>query len=125
MAAQQQNHFTLWDTGRQRLELAFDQGPIVSDAGLVAVRVLDRSLGILSGLAARLPDPRAPLFIQHSAERLLIQQVYQYLAGYPDCNDADDLRQDALFQILAEVTPADEQPLASGSTLARFQYAYT
>jgi hypothetical protein len=30
-----------------------------------------------------------------------------------------------LFQILAEVTPEAETPLASGSTLARFAYAYT
>src|SRR5262249_40324675 len=30
-----------------------------------------------------------------------------------------------LFQILADVHPDAEQPLASGSTLARFQYAYT
>lgn len=125
MSEQQQDHFTLWDVGRQRLEVAFDQGPIVADAGLVAVRALDRSLGILAELAQRLPDPRSPLFVQHSAQRLLIQQVYQILAGYPDCNDADDLRQDALFQILAEASPSGEQPLASGSTLARFQYAYT
>jgi hypothetical protein len=125
MSEQQQRHFTLWDVGRQRLEVVFDQGSLVADAGLVAVRALDRSLGILTGLAERLPDPRSPLFVRHSAERLLTQQVYQILAGYPDCNDADDLRQDALFQILAEVTPTGEQPLASGSTLARFQYAYT
>lgn len=124
-AQQQQHHFTLWEVGRQRLEVTFDQGPLVADAGLLAIRALDRSLGILAGLAERLPDPRSPLFVQHPKERLLIQQVYQYLAGYPDCNDADDLRHDALFQILAEVTPTDEQALACGSTLARFQYAYT
>lgn len=125
MSEQQQRHFTLWDVGRQRLEVTFDRVSLVADAGLLTVRALDRSLGILTGLAQRLPDPRSPLFIQHSAERLLTQQVYQILAGYPDCNDGDALRQDALFQILAEVTPAGERPLASGSTLARFQYAYT
>jgi len=125
MSEQQHDHCTLWDVGRQRLEVAFDQGPVVADAGLVAVRALDRSLGILAELAQRLPDPRSALFVQHSTQRLLTQQVYQILGGYPDCNDADDLRQDALFQILAEVTPSGEQPLASGSTLARFQYAYT
>jgi hypothetical protein len=125
MCDQQQTHFTLWDIGRQRLEITFEQGPIVSDAGLLAVRALERPLGILAELAATLPDPRAPQFVRHSTERLLTQQVYQVLAGYPDCNDADTLRQDALFQILAEVTPDGEQPLACGSTLARFQYAYT
>lgn len=125
MSAQQQTHFTLWNLGPQQLEVTFNEGPIVADAGLVAVRALDRSLGILADLADRLPDPRNPLFVRHSTERLLAQQVYQLLAGYPDCNDADELRDDALFQILADVTPDGEEPLASGSTLARFQYAYT
>jgi hypothetical protein len=35
------------------------------------------------------------------------------------------LRDDPLFQILADVSPDAGHPLASGSTLARFQYAYT
>jgi hypothetical protein len=125
MCDQQQTHFTLWTIGRQPLAVIFDQGPIVSDAGLVALRALERPLGILADLASRLPDPRAPQFVRHSTERLLTQQVYQVLAGCSDCNDADRLRHDALFQILAEVTPDGEQPLASGSTLARFHYAYT
>jgi hypothetical protein len=125
MSEQAQTHFSLWPVGRQQLELTFDQGPLVSDAGLLAVRALDRSLGILADLATRLPDPRSPDFIRHSTGRLLVQQVYQILAGYPDCNDADSLRHDALFQILAEQAPNGEQPLAGASTLSRFQYAYT
>jgi hypothetical protein len=35
------------------------------------------------------------------------------------------LRHDPLFQILADVSPDADQPLASPSTLARFQYAFT
>src|SRR5947209_1076337 len=125
MCDQQQTHFTLWDIGRQRLEITFEPGPIVSDAGLLSVRALEKPLGILADLAQRLPDPRAPQFIHHSAEALLTQQVYQILAGYPDGNDAQVLRDDPLFQILADISPDAEQPLASGSTLTRFQYAYT
>src|SRR5205823_5693041 len=67
----------------------------------------------------------SPKFIHHSAEAILTQEVYQLLAGYPDHNDAQELRDDPLFQILADVAPDAERPLASGSTLARFQYAYT
>ncbi len=40
------------------------------------------------------------------------QAVYQILAGYPDCNDAHPLRNDPLFQILAEVAPDADHPLA-------------
>src|SRR6185436_2996013 len=35
----------------QQLEVPFHEGPIVADAGLVAVRALDRSLGVLADLA--------------------------------------------------------------------------
>ena len=43
----------------------------------------------LADLARRLPDPRAQRFVTHSAEEVLTQQVYQILADYADCNDAD------------------------------------
>jgi hypothetical protein len=118
-------HFTLWSLGSQQLHVTFDGGRIVSDAGLLAVRALEKPLGVIAGLAQRLPDPRSPKYIEHSAEALLTQEVYQILAGYPDCNDAHELRHDPLFQILADVSPDADNPLASGSTLARFQYAYT
>jgi hypothetical protein len=116
---------TFSDLHRQPVEVSFDAPAIVSDTGLLTLRDLDRQLGYLADLARRLPDPRAQDFITHTKEQLLTQQVYQILAGYSDCNDADDCRHDPLFQILADVAPDPERPLASGSTLARFQYAFT
>jgi hypothetical protein len=118
-------HLTLDNLGSQQLLLDFRGGQIVTDTGLLAVRALEKPLRVIAGLAERLPDPRAKKFIHHSAEALLTQEVDQILAGYPDCNDAQPLRQDPLFQILAEVAPDPDRPLASGSTLARFHYAYT
>ncbi len=125
MAPEPNQHFTLWKIGSQELHLAFDGGQVVGDAGLLAVRALEKPLHIIAELAQRLPDPRAPQYIQHSAEAILTQEIYQILAGYPDCNDAQQLRADPLFQILADVAPDAAQPLASPSTLARFQYAFT
>lgn len=125
MAAQGTDQFTLWNLGPQQLLVAFQGGRLVTDAGLLAVRALERPLRVLADLAPLLPDPRSPQFVRHSVEALLTQEVYAVLAGYPDSNDADELRDDALFQILADVSPDAEQPLASGSTLARFQDAYT
>jgi len=115
----------LWTIGAQAVTVDFQGGRIVTDAGLLALRQLDKQLGVVAGLAERLPDPRAQKFVTHTRERLLVQEVYQILAGYEDCNDAQDLRRDPLFQILADLAPDDAQPLASGSTLARFQQAYT
>jgi hypothetical protein len=82
-------------------------------------------LGVLRDLAERLPDPRAQRFVTHSREAILTQQVYQILAGYADGNDAQQLRVDPLFQTLADVSPTENQPLAGGSTLNRFQHAFT
>jgi hypothetical protein len=125
MAQQPAQHLTLWNVGSQQLHVTFAGGRIVSDAGLLAVRAVERPLRVIAALAERLPDPRAPRFIEHTAEAILTQAVYQILAGYPDFTDAHALRQDPLFQILAEVAPDADHPLASPSTLARFQYAYT
>jgi hypothetical protein len=125
MTTQGTDHFTLWNLGPQQLLVDFQGGRLVADAGLLAVRALERPLRVLADLAPLLPDPRSPKFVRHSVEALLTQEVYALLAGYPDSNDADELRDNALFQILADVHPDTAQPLACGSTLARFQYAYT
>ena len=125
MAAESTDHLNLWKLGPQQLRVDFDAGDIVADAGLLAVRALERPLRVIADLAPLLPDPRSPLYVRHSVEAILTQEVYSLLAGYPDHNDADQLRDDLLFQVLADVNPDLDQPLASGSTLARFQYAYT
>src|SRR5947209_1427833 len=125
MTHDRETHFTLWDVGPQQVQVTFEGGCLVADAGLLAVRALERPLRVVADLAQRLPDPRAPKFIRHSTEAILLQEVYQVLAGYPDFNDSRERRLDPLFQILADVSPRAQQPLASGSTLARFQYAFT
>ena len=115
------SQLTFWELGRQTVTVDFSGGAVVSDAGLLAIRRLDRRLGVLAGAARCLPDPRAQLF----TERLLTQRVYQILGGYFDGNDAQELRRDPLFQTLCDVSPNKDRPLASGSTVNRFQHAHT
>src|SRR6516225_5947503 len=98
-------HFSLTGLHRQPVAVAFDAPPIVSDTGLLSVRSLDNRLGYLADLARRFPDPRSQPFVTHSAEEILAQLVYQILADYADCNDADQLRSDPLFQVLAGADP--------------------
>jgi Transposase DDE domain group 1 len=98
---------------------------VVTDTGLLPIRLLDKELGVLATLAQRLPDPRAQKLVTHSREALLTQEVYQILAGYADGNDAQVVRQDPLFQTLVDVNPDSERLLASGSTVNRFHHAYT
>jgi hypothetical protein len=117
---------TFWKIQKQQVTVDFQGGEIVTDAGLLPVRQFERALGVIAELARRWPDPRSQKFVTHRVEEVLTQQVYQILAGYADCNDANSLRADALFKTLLDISPDDQQhTLASGSTLARFQYAYT
>jgi hypothetical protein len=104
----------------------FDGGQIVTDAGLLPLRQFERDLGVISELAERWPDPRAQDAVTYSSEDVLAQLIYQILAGYADANDANALRDDALFKTLLDVSPDnDERGLAGGSTVARFQNAFT
>ena len=116
---------TFWKVGKQEVRVDFNGGPVVTDTGLLPIRLLDKELGVLSGIASRLPDPRAQKLVSHSCEAILTQDVYQILAGYPDGNDAQMLRDDPLLQTLIGVSPDNDRPLASGSTLNRFHHAYT
>jgi hypothetical protein len=125
MATACPEQLTLWDLGKQQVTVAFDGGQLVTDAGLLALRELDKRLGLLSELAQRLPDPRAQKYVQHTREALLTQQVYQIVADYADCNDANRLRDDPLFQTVVDVSPDRDDALASGSTVARFHQAFT
>jgi hypothetical protein len=119
-------HFTLWNVGQQEVHVDFAGGRIVSDAGLLSIRDFDKKLDIVSGLAELLPDPRSQRMVTHSREAILTQEVYQILAGYPDGNDADALRDDPLFKTLLDIPVDDEKrKLASRSTLNRFHYTYT
>jgi hypothetical protein len=116
----------LFEVDRKQVTVDFEGGQVVTDAGLLPIRQLDRELGILAEAARRLPDPRSQEHTTFSVEQLLTQRVYQILAGYPDGNDANLLRDDPLFKTLVDQSPGDEdQPLASGSTCNRFLHAFT
>jgi hypothetical protein len=66
------------------------------------------------------------MYVTHTAENILTQQVYQILAGYPDGNDAQLLRDDPLFKTIVGNDLRDENSsLASGSTINRFLHSFT
>jgi Transposase DDE domain group 1 len=119
------HQLTFWEMGRQQVTVDFQGGQVVTDTGLLPIRLLDKELGVLTTIAQRLPDPRAQKLVTHSREALLTQEVYQILAGYADGNDAQVVRRDPLFQTLVDGNPGGERLLASGSTVNRFHHAYT
>ena len=97
----------------------FSGGQISSDAGLLPLRAFDQRYGLTGGLAELVPDSREDQRVRHSVLALLRQRLYQIIAGYEDANDADRLRHDPAFQILAD-QPLGE-PLGSQPTLSRWE----
>jgi hypothetical protein len=97
----------------------FSGGQITSDAGLLPLRAFDQRHGLTRDLSKWLRDPREDERVRHSVLSLFRQRLYQIIAGYEDANDADRLRHDPAFQILAD-QPLGE-PLGSQPTLSRWE----
>lgn len=102
------------------LTVDFKGGEITSDAGLLLIRQADNSLGLISGLTECINDKRDRRYIEHELLTLLRQRIYQIVAGYEDCNDADILRNDPAFKAACDrlLTEGD---LASQPTLSRLE----
>jgi hypothetical protein len=98
----------------------FDGGLLSSDGGVLALREVERRLGVADRLAACLVDRRAPDQITHSLSDVIRFRLLMIGAGYEDGNDASRLRGDPLFKMAMNLTPSDRQ-LCSQSTISRLE----
>ena len=99
--------------GRKKVQADFDGGTITSDAGAVLLREMDRQLGLIDAINDAVADPRDPRYITHTQRSMIAQRIFAIALGYEDGNDHQDLRNDPLFQILADRPVDDQSPLAS------------
>lgn len=109
---------------RRQLTVDFEGGEITSDAGLLLIRQADDRIGLVRGLAGCIGDSRDSRYIDHEMETLLRQRIYQVVAGYEDCNDADYLRHDPVFKATCDRLLSDDA-LASQPTLSRLENSVT
>lgn len=107
----------------RRVDVEFDSPTTSSDGGALLLRQLDERLGLTAGLAAFLPDTRAPNRIVHSRLEQLRQRVYQIALGYEDQNDATSLRHDPLMRAVCDRLPEDGHGLSSQPSLSRFEHS--
>ena len=78
----------------RRLKLEFHGSSVTSDAGLLAYRELDETLGLSTMAGDMLADAHTGRNRRHALVGMLRQSVFGRLAGYEDVNDADRLGRD-------------------------------
>src|SRR6266404_478408 len=98
----------------------FDGGRLSSEGGLLALREIERRLGLAERLAACLKDPRAPERVVHRLAEIIRFRVLMIAAGYEDGNDADSLRRDPMFKLALDRLPSAEE-LCSQSSISRLE----
>src|SRR5207344_1394725 len=102
------------------LTARFDGGALSSDAGLLALREVERRLDVAGRLAACVADPRDPARTQHSVADILRFRMLMIAAGYEDGIDANALRADPVFKMALERLPG-ARDLCSQSTVSRME----
>lgn len=93
-----------------------------TDAGLLVFRQWDEQQRFTEGFAEQLSDRRRDP--DHTTLEMVRSRLFGILAGYEDQNDHDALRTDAIFKLLANRSP-DDDDLASQPTLSRFENSIT
>jgi hypothetical protein len=79
---------------KKEVTVNFEGGEITSDSGLLLVRQADNVLQFMEGITRCITDRRDNRYTDHDLKTLLRQRIYQIVAGYEDCNDADVVRKD-------------------------------
>lgn len=109
----------------KNIELSFNGDRISSDGGLLLLRELDSQLNILTSASNCIRDERDQRYTDHTIKELLTQRVFQIAAGYEDCNDCNDLREDMIFKMCAGRLPQSDNDLASQPTMSRLENTVT
>ena len=77
-----------------------------TDAGLLIFRQWDEQQELTKGFAEQLNDRRRDP--DHTTLEMVRSRLFGILAGYEDQNDHDALRTDAIFKLLANRLPEDD-----------------
>jgi hypothetical protein len=117
--------FDLPAVARKKLTVDFDGGNQSSDGGVLALRAAEQRIGIIARLTAALPDRRDPTRIRHAQGEIIGARVFGICCGHEDGIDHDRLRDDPALKMAVGRPPETGAPLASQSTISRFENAPT
>ena len=98
---------------RKKVEADFDGGTLTSDGGVVDLRAVDKSIGLIERLCDCISDDRHQSYVDHSLCDLRRQRVFQIALGYEDANDCDSLRSDPAMKMACDRLPVSGDDLDS------------
>lgn len=111
----------LFPVEHKNIELSFTGDQISSDGGLLLLGEVNRQLGLTSKISGCISDKRDSRYIDHTIEELITQRVFQIAAGYEDCNDCNDMRNDMILKTCVGRLPQTGNDLGSQSTMSRLE----
>lgn len=103
------------------VNLSFTGDQISSDGGLLLLGEVNRQLKLTSKISDCISDKRDSRYIDHTIEELITQRVFQIAAGYEDCNDCNDMRNDLILKACVGRLPQTGNDLGSQSTMSRLE----
>ena len=115
--------FDLPAVARKKLTVDFDGGNQSSDAGMLLLRGAEKKTGVLARLTDALRDRRDPTRIRHRLGEIIKARVFGICCGHEDGIDHDALRHDPVMKMAVGRCPETGAPLASQSTISRFENA--
>jgi hypothetical protein len=107
--------------GGKPVHVAFDGGRLTSDAGLLLLPEIERTLGPAERPARCIKDPRAPERVRHGLAEMIRFRALLSAAGYADANDCDALRADPAFKLAVGRLPESAVELCSQPTMCRLE----
>jgi hypothetical protein len=103
----------------------FSNERLSSDGGAILLKAIDQRLGLTQAIAETFIDRRQPEKVKHEIVELTRQRIFSLASGYPDCNDADRLKQDPVLKLMCDRDPVMGDDLGSQPTLSRFENSVT
>lgn len=113
----------LFPVADKKVELSYSGEQISSDGGLLLLREVENQIGIIDKISNCIFDNRDQRYITHTQKEMLTQRIFQIAAGYEDCNDSNDLRNDMVLKTCVGRLPQSGEELASQPTMSRLENA--
>ena len=98
-----------------KVKVNFNGGDLTSDSGLILYSEFDERIGFSKIIKNVFKVNESANHRKHKNEEVLIQKIYQNIAGYTTDDNSDELRYDSTF-----TTILGKKALASQPTISRF-----